>query len=396
MSDTTQTVPADPIVAQTQHSSSEESFESVLNRQLKAKPKIERTDIKSLENLPDIATPSPAGMEEVTTQEADDFLKQMDGGSTITPDEPKETKKESSSEKSAFDLSDVDLNSDAPVAEDKPKKKSKEDNIAELRKKAEAAELELKTRDEKLAEYQSKLESMESELERTAFEKSPKFKEKYQAPYSAAIDAAVQFAQEYADDPSIAEKALSLKGKERLEFIDENFVSGAAAAQFLNIINNADEKRSSLEGALENYKATHEQIVQDEQKSQIKIVEQVNKQFDRMASVLAERSDFFRTTGDADTDKAVAARIEAARNIIHGNASQNDMIAAPFFAVLAKEAVEKVSKLEAELAKYKSRAAADVAAQPRISRGSSEIESVTPEGKPKSALASIKASLKSL
>jgi hypothetical protein len=54
-------------------------------------------------------------------------------------------------------------------------------------RRAEAGELELETRDEKLSEYQRKLEEMESTLERTAFEKSPKFRDKFQAPYEAAI-----------------------------------------------------------------------------------------------------------------------------------------------------------------------------------------------------------------
>ena len=394
MTDTTQTIPADPIVAQTQHAPSEQSFESVLSRQLNTKPKIPRTDIKSLENLPDIAIPTPSGMDEVPTQEAEDFLKQLDGGEKEV-EKPVE-KKVSETEKSAFDLSDIDLTKDSEVAEEKPKvKKSKEDNIAELRKKAEAAEIELKTRDEKLNEYQSKLDSLEAELERTAFEKSPKFKDKYQSPYSDAINKAVDFAKEYAEDASIAEKALSLKGKERLEFIDESFVSGAAAAQFLSLINNADEKRGALEGALENYKATHQQIIQEEEKSKIQIVDQVNKQFDRMANHLGDRSDFFKKTGDEDADKAVDARIQAARNIIHGNATQNEMIAAPFFAVIAKEAVEENAKLKAELAKYKNRAAADVAAQPRIARGASEIDNDI-VGKPKSGVDSIKSQLRNL
>jgi hypothetical protein len=394
MSETTTTMPADPIVAQTQHAPAEQSFESVLSRQLNTKPKIPRTDIKSLENLPDIATPTPSGMDEVPTQEAEDFLKQLDGGSTEV-EKPVE-KKTSEPDKSSFDLSDIDLSKDSDVVEEKPKgKKSKEDNIAELRRKAEAAELELKTRDEKLNEYQSKLESLEAELERTAFEKSPKFKDKYQTPYSEAVDTAVAFAKEYADDASVAEKALSLKGKERLEFIDENFSSASAAAQFVSLINNADEKRGALEGAIENYKSTHQQIIQEEEKSKIQIVDQVNKQFDRMATALADRSDFFKKTGDNDTDKAVDARIQAARNIIHGNATQNEMIAAPFFAVIAKEAVEENAKLKAELAKYKSRAAADVAAQPRIARGASEIDNDI-VGKPKSGLDSIKSQLRNL
>jgi len=392
----TQTVTADPIIAQTQHAPVEQSFESVLERQIKAKPKIERTNLKSLEDLPDVAIPVPAGMDEVNTQEADSFLKQMDGGSTI--DEPVEDKKPSSKPESKtssdFDISDLDLSKDPEPVEEKSKKKSKEDNIAELRKKAEAYEESLKAKDTEVQTYREKLEKLEGELERTAFEKSPKFRERYQAPYNTSIENATAFAVEFTDDASIAEKALSLKGKERLEFIDESFGGGAAAAQFLSLVNDADSKRGALEGALENYKATHQEIVASEQQEQFKTVEAINKNFDRVAAHLANKSEFFRMTGDDENDKAVKARIEAAKNIIHGNASQNEMTVAPFLAVIAKEAVEENAKLKAELAKYKNRAAADVATQPRITRGSSDTEGDT-KGKPKSALDSIRSQLRS-
>jgi hypothetical protein len=391
----TQTVTADPIIAQTQHAPVEQSFESVLERQIKAKPKIERTNLKSLEDLPDVAIPVPAGMDEVNTQEADSFLKQMDGGSTI--DEPVEDKKPSSKPESKtssdFDISDLDLSKDPEPVEEKSKKKSKEDNIAELRKKAEAYEESLKAKDTEVQTYREKLEKLEGDLERTAFEKSPKFRERYQAPYNTSIENATAFAVEFTDDASIAEKALSLKGKERLEFIDESFGGGAAAAQFLSLVNDADSKRNALEGALENYKATHQEIVASEQQEQFKTVEAINKNFDRMAQHLANKSEFFRMTGDDENDKAVKARIDAAKNIIHGNASQNEMTVAPFLAVIAKEAVEENAKLKAELAKYKNRAAADVATQPRITRGSSDTDGDT-KGKPKSALESIRSQLR--
>ena len=325
----------------------------------------------------------------------------MDGGEVEQAKESKKEKKkpvavEESKTSDDFDISDLDLSKDPePVAETKTKK-SKEDNIAELRKKAEAYEESLKAKDTEVQSYREKLEALEGELERTAFEKSPKFRERYQQPYSEAVDSAVEFAKEFAEDASIAEKALSLKGKERLEFIDESFGGGAAAAQFLSLINNADAKRGALEGALENYKDTHQEIINAETQQQMQTVETINKNFDRVAAHLANKSEFFRITGDDDHDKSVKARIEAAKNIIHGNASQNEMAVAPFLAVIAKEAVEENSKLKAELAKYKSRAAEDAAVQPRISKGAIESAESDTIGKPKSALASIRSQLRGI
>ena len=389
------TAPAEPNIGNTPPPV-DESWESQISRQLKSKPKIERTDLKSLESLPDMAIPVPDGMDEVSTQESEDFLKQMEGGSTEAKSESKkEVKSEDTKPENSFDISDIDLSKDPePVVE--KKKKSKEDNIAELRKKAESYEETLKSKDTEVQTYREKLEKLEAELERTAFERSPKFKEKYEAPYKASIDQAAAFAQEITDDPTIAEKALSLKGKERIEFIDESFGGGAASAQFLQLVNDADSKRGALEGALSDYRNTAVEIQQAETQSQAQTAETINKNFDRMKAHLSSKSEFFREVeGDDDHNKAVSARVEAARAIIHGNASQNEMVVAPFLAVIAKEAVAENEKLKAELAKYKSRAAADAAVQPRITKGStSDTESET-RGKPKSALDSIRSQLRS-
>jgi len=390
-----QTQAADPVIASTPEPNTE-SWESQISRQLNKKPDIKKIDIKSLEDLPDGIIPTD--LDYVAEQDANDYLKQMEGGTT----EPTEKKSKKTKEVKAveeekvtdsFDISDLDLSKDIEPVE-APKKKTKEENIAELRKKAEAYEESLKAKDTEVLTYREKLEKLEAELERTAFERSPKFKEKYEAPFASSVDNAKAFAKEFADDESIAEKALSLRGRERIDFIDESFGGGAAAGQFLSLVNDADSKRGALEGALENYRATANEINQAEQQQNIKIVEEVNTNFERMTNHLAQKSDFFRMTGDDDNDKLVKQRIEAARAIIHGNATQNEMTVAPFLAVIAREAVAENDKLKAELAKYKSRAKEDIAVQPRISKGSSDSDDGEVRGKPKSIMESIRSQLR--
>jgi hypothetical protein len=389
-----QTQAADPVIASTPEPNTE-SWESQISRQLNKKPDIKKIDIKSLEDLPDGMVPTD--LDYVAEQDANDYLKQMEGGTT-EPTEKKSKKTKENIEKAiesvsdSFDISDLDLSKDIEPVE-APKKKTKEENIAELRKKAEAYEESLKAKDTEVLTYREKLEKLEGELERTAFERSPKFKEKYEAPFASSVDNAKAFAKEFAEDEAIAEKALSLKGRERIDFIDESFGGGAAAGQFLSLINDAESKRGALEGALENYRATANEINQAEQQQSIKIVEEVNTNFERMTHHLAQKSDFFRMTGDDDNDKLVKQRIEAARAIIHGNATQNEMTVAPFLAVIAREAVTENDKLKAELAKYKSRAKEDIAVQPRISKGSSDDDGEV-KGKPKSIMESIRSQLR--
>ena len=396
---TTTTIPADP----TPVSPAERPGDlSQLERQFKSRPKFDKVDYKSLAELPETAAtkeviPTSNGLDIVPEQSVNDFLKAIDTKENTGPieDEPTEVKESKKVTKQSldteFDLSDLDLSKDPePVAQtEQPKtKKTKEDNLAELRKKAEAAELEIKTRDEKLAEYQKRAEALEAELERTAFERSPKFQEKFAAPYQDAITKATEWAKDFAADESLAEKALSLKGKERIEFIDENFGGGAASAQFLSLINDADSKRGALEQAVINHKETASVLVQDEEKSRQQTTEKINKNFERVANHLANKSEFFRKGDDDDHNRLVDERISAAKNIIFGNASENDMAVAPFLAVIAKDAVAENAQLKAELAKYKARAAKDAAVAPSVRRGSSDEGEV--RGKPRSATDAIR------
>jgi hypothetical protein len=401
------TIAADPIVATTQHAPVETSFESQLGKQLQ-KRNIPKMDIKSLEALPDnLVTESPevvrtpSGFDEVPEQDIQSFLNNIDGkNSGPIDDEPNEPKKNTKSKKEVdteinFDLTDLDLSKDPePVKEEVKGKKSKEDNIAELRKKAESYEESLKVKDTEVKTYREKLEKMEAELERTAFERSPKFKNTYEQPYNDAVKAASEFAKEIGDDETLAEKALSLKGRERISLIDESFGGGAASAQFLSLINDADAKRGALEGALLDYRSTATQLQQAQEQEIIQTQETINRNFDRVKDHLASKTDFFRSIGDDEHDKAVQKRIEAARNILNGTASQNEMMVAPFLAALAKDAVDENTKLKAELAKYKNRAAEDARVQPRITKGSSSDEDGVSRGKPKSALESIRSQLR--
>jgi hypothetical protein len=384
------TIPAEPIPTSPAERPSDLSQ---LSRQLKNKPNLPKVDYKNLAEIPDVGTkevaPTPAGIDIVPETSVQDFLKSIEEKKNTGPIEesPKEESKVEAPTDN-FDFSDLDLSKDPEPVEEKPKKKSKEDNLAELRKKAESAEAEIRTRDEKLAEYQKRAEELEAELERTAFERSPKFRDKFQAPYEAAIQQATEWANEYASDPAIAEKALSLKGKERIEFIDENFGGGAASAQFLSLINDADSKRGALVSAMENHKETSNVLVQEEEKTRQATTDKINKNFDRVANHLASKSDFFRKGDDDDHNKVVDERIAAAKHILMGTASENDMMVTPFLAVIAKDAVAENAKLKAELAKYKARVSQDTAVAPSPRRGSSDINETT--GKPKGAMDSIR------
>jgi hypothetical protein len=369
---------------------------SQLQRQLNSKPSLPaKVDYKNLSDIPDsAAVQTPSGFDPVPEKSASDLLKMIEGKRETGPiEEEKEAPVVEEPKVETLDLSDLDLSKDPepiePVAtEEKPKKKSKEDNFAELRKKTESVEEELKSRDTQIEEYKRKLHEMESTLEKTDFEKSPRFQAEYKAPFDEALNDAVEFAKTYADDPSVAEKALSLKGRDRIDFIDANIISGAAAASFLQKIEKAEQAKSNLENALSNAPSVKQKFIQQEMEQKANMEKNITKTFDRVLGHLANKSDYFRKGDDGDHNSVVDKRVEAARNIILGKASKNDMAVAPFLAVIAKDAVEENAKLKSELAKYKARVGREVAVQPSVKRGTSEVSNET--GKPKGALESIR------
>jgi hypothetical protein len=205
----------------------------------------------------------------------------------------------------------------------------------------------------------------------------------------------MEFAKEMTENPGLAEKALSLKGRERIEFIDDAMGGGAASSQFLSLINKAEEKRESLEGALTDYRATSHKLAQDDELERAHISETINRNFDRVAAHLSMKNDFFRMIGDEEHDMAVKNRINEAKEILNGTAPQDKLAVVPFLAAIATDAVDENKRLKAELAKYKNRAAEDAAVQPRISKGSSNDDDGESRGKPKSALDSIRSQLRS-
>lgn len=411
MSDLTTTTSAEPIPVE--NSGPAESFQEVLSRQIKNKPQLEKIDYSKIEEN---STPAVSNPEDVTEMGAEDFLKYLESDKNEAPqaeteapvedsvkEEPvKKERKKAAKDAPAvesFSLDDIDLTAEpATEAQEsfEKKPKSKEENFADLRKKAETYETEVKTKEAKLAEYEAKLKELEETLERTAFEKSPKFLERYKLPYEQAIAEAASFAKDFDEEPEVAERALSLKGKERIEYIDGVLGGGAASAQFLALINNAESKRENLEQAVTNYKETYQSFNAEDDANREHAVQNAKRVFDRVKVNLATKLDYFRFTDNEEHNERVNQRLEAAEKIVFNQASQNEMAAAPFFAVIAKEAIEDNAKLKAELARYKSRAKEDSSVEPRISRASVDDADELPVGKPLSATEAIRKRLRGI
>ena len=304
-----------------------------------------------------------------------------------------ETEKPKAPDKAKSVLSSLDSLTDldekvTPVEPEKPK--TKEANFREvtrLREEAESRVKDLQAQLDSINEVHNKrIAELEQSLEQTAFEKSPKFKSKYQAPLDAAMDRLKSFATELGEDPSIAQQAMSLKGRERMLFIDEKFGGGAASAEMLRLVNETELHNANLNQALANYKETKVEITNADKQSAEQEHKQIMKTFDSTVEQLSTRLSYFKQVdGDTEHNSEVESRIEHAKAIITGEAPQEDIMLAPFLAVVAKSAIARCNAMAAELQKYKARVKEEGDVSLGIRNGTLGDTKITP-GKPQSAL----------
>lgn len=368
-------------------------IDQVIANREKKKPQREKVDLKSLQDIPDV------GEQNIPkTETAAEFLARLDGKEPeiVTTEEPK--KKDKPVEVAdPIDLGTDDLNlDDSPVVEKKGETplSDKDKNFAALRAKEKAAEESAKAKEAEADALRKRTEELEAELEKVAFEKSPKFQAKYKAPLDAAKTAAETFAKEYGDEGT-AQKALSLKGRERLDFIDETFGNGAAASRFLTLVEDVEAKQGALDTALSDRQSTAEAINNDVQEEQRAMKEKINRNFEKVKEHLSEKSKFFKKTGDAEADKSVDARIERVKSRYLGTASEKDLALTPWLAEIAADAVKELSSFAAELEKYKARERENAAVTPTVHRGARDDGSNGNNGKPVGAIAAIRAAVSS-
>lgn len=284
---------------------------------------------------------------------------------------------------------------DALSEKSKPKPEepgSKEYNFKELRRLKEEAEARAKTAEEAFKPLQERAAQLEAELEKAAFERSPKFREKFLKPKEEADATLRAYAKDIAEDESLADQAMLLAGKARINFIDEKLGGGAASSEFLRLVNEAEGKRTALQTALESHKETATRFQEEQQQEQRKTVEETERNFGTVLERIAPKLSLFRKGTDDDHNAAVETRIAAARAIITGEASEADIMAAPFLAIIAKDTLKENVALKEELRKYKERASQDAEYEARIA-ASGETDSRKGPEKPVSARNSIASQL---
>lgn len=289
-----------------------------------------------------------------------------------------------------FSLSEEVKPKETPKEKEKPK--SKEDNMRELARSRDEAVAQRQQAEARLKEleeqHKAKLAELEGIVEKTAFESSPKFKKSYVTPVEEAANAVKAFVEEMGEDASVAEKLLSLKGKERIEYLDATFGTTTASAELLRLATIYGEKTKARDAAIVNYKQTREQFSQQEIEHSAKEERRLEDNFNRVLEKLTPKVSLLRKIdGDVEHNNRVDEMVQTARAIMMGKASEEDMLTAPFLAVAAKMYMKRNKELLAELQKYKSRVKEEGELEPGIS--TPPISPTKPKRKPAGMMAVI-------
>ena len=255
-----------------------------------------------------------------------------------------------------------------------PKAKSKEDNMRELARLRDEAEARAKKLEEEFVKYKTEREprivELETLVEKTAFEKSSKFKTQYDQPVAEAETALTAFVKEYGENEEAVQQVLQLTGKERIEFLDATFNSPTASSEILRLVKTVEAKKAAKEQAIVNYKQTQEEFHQNDEIEKVKEGEKLEQNFQFVLSKLTPKVTLLREVeGDVAHNNLVAERIKTAKAIMLGTAKEEDILMAPFMAVVAKDYIRRNGELIAELNKYKKRVGEITDSTPSVRHG---------------------------
>lgn len=266
---------------------------------------------------------------------------------------------------------------ESPKAADWKKVNEDRDNLRREKEELTKKLNELETsavKPERLRELEEQVSKLHGELEVKAFERSEAYQNKFVKPMDNLVGQLREYAKVLELDPSVVDQALSLHGKQRLDFVDEHFGGStsavAAISQALFQLDGLNrEKESALSMNREQMKALMEEESRKAGLSLQAENEAIMKAFEARRPWAAEKLPHFRETTDAAHNKQVQENFELAKSLIAGTADPEDIAAAPYLAVAARSAMKKAESLERENFDLKARLAEYTSNEPELGTG---------------------------
>lgn len=285
---------------------------------------------------------------------------------------------------------------DAKKAADWSKVKGERD---EFEQKAAALEKELEATKKLAAErdallpLKDELAKTRAELRAASIERDPDFQKEFVQGRAAELAQIKQLGEGLGVEPELMEKLTHADPIARLRLMkdsDMNPIDAAALRDAFGAIDRLDKRKTEeiekwrSSEAVQNYTETKLLRQEEEQRSAAAVA------FDALLPKIAERFSQFRENGNAERNAQVAEDIAFARSIALGEASQEDMAAAPYLAVAARRLRIDNQTLAAENKKLREAVAEYEKGTPGVAGGSVADDHTPGDGKPVGILAASK------
>lgn len=256
----------------------------------------------------------------------------------------------------------------------KPEKKQPDQSfkeLSELRHKAEKERDELRAELEKSRKgntdsetYRVKAEQLEKDLEKAALERTPRYRQMFVEKPNELMGQAKDLAKEFEVSETVIDQAASMKGRQRQDFIDQNFTSPSAVSEITQILHSIDDIFKTRNQELENHKTSLDKYEKEQQeelaKQGIQTKEAMIQNFEKLLPAVAEKLGHpFKKSGENEHDSTVDENLKMARSLVDGTANEDDIAVAPYLAVAArlyrkqnKTLIDENTKLKTRLKQY--------------------------------------------
>lgn len=198
---------------------------------------------------------------------------------------------------------------------------------AELEKRGNGNSAELQKELDAIREAKSKLEE---ELERTALERHPKFREKYDAKEEGLRTQIERITKELGLDEDAIASAVSSSGKRRFSIMDDIEMSSTARSHLINLMADLDKTQSDKQAEIGKSRERLREWQQEQEASAKLREERERAEEDRIFNSALEQAKsklpaFRYIDGDTKFNSGVDERIALAKRIFNGESNHQEV-----------------------------------------------------------------------
>lgn len=181
-----------------------------------------------------------------------------------------------------------------------------------------------------LEALRKRADEAEAELERTAYERTPKFKERFVEPENRVREAVKGIGKEYNLEAADVEDLITVKGRRRDDMVEALEMTPAAKQRLITELSHLDrlsaERETELTRSRDQLRATYEEQERAAKANQERERAEEDRIFgERLEMAKSKLHGFMKIDGDEGWNKKVEGRIEYAKRFFNGQVKAEEM-----------------------------------------------------------------------